>query len=104
MFPGYLFIFYWVGPWYVHKRTHHLKGTPMNASFTQTTFVMNKIINIKQVIEFTGLSRATIYNLLDPKSEYYDSTFPKQVRLTTNRVGWSAFEINEWIESKLAQR
>ncbi|MGP4878887.1 AlpA family phage regulatory protein [Klebsiella pneumoniae] len=37
----------------------------------------------------------TIYNLLDPKSEYYDSTFPKQVRLTTNRVGWSAFEINE---------
>ncbi len=46
----------------------------------------------------------SIYNLLDPKSEYYDSTSPKQVRLTTNRVGWSAFEINEWIESKLAQR
>ncbi|WP_224992526.1 helix-turn-helix transcriptional regulator [Acinetobacter pittii] len=76
----------------------------MNASLTQTTFMMNKIINIKQVIEFTGLSRATIYNLLDPKSEYYDCTFPKQVRLTTNRIGWSAFEINEWIESKLAQR
>ena len=76
----------------------------MNASFTQTTFVMNKIINIKQVIDFTGLSRATIYSLLDSKSDYYDPTFPKQVRLTTNRVGWSAFEINEWIESKLAQR
>jgi prophage regulatory protein len=76
----------------------------MNATLTQTTFVMNKIINIKQVIEFTGLSRATIYSLLDPKSDYYDATFPKQVRLTTNRVGWSSFEINEWIESKLAQR
>ncbi|MCU4582484.1 AlpA family transcriptional regulator [Acinetobacter gyllenbergii] len=76
----------------------------MNATLTQTTFVMNRIINIKQVIEFTGLSRATIYSLLDPKSDYYDSTFPKQVRLTTNRVGWSAFEIDEWIESKLAQR
>jgi len=76
----------------------------MNATLTQTTFVMNKIINIKQVIEFTGLSRATIYSLLDPKSDYYDATFPKQVRLTTNRVGWSSFEINEWIESKLSQR
>lgn len=76
----------------------------MNASSNQTTFVMNKIINLKQVIDFTGLSRATIYNLLDPKSGYYDSTFPKQIRLSTNRVGWSAFEINEWIESKLAQR
>lgn len=76
----------------------------MNTSSTQTIFVMNKIINIKQVIEFTGLSRATIYSVLDPKSNYYDPTFPKQVRLTTNRVGWSAFEINAWIESKLAQR
>lgn len=76
----------------------------MNASSTHTIFVMNKIINIKQVIEFTGLSRATIYSVLDTKSNYYDPTFPKQVRLTTNRVGWSAFEINAWIESKLAQR
>lgn len=76
----------------------------MNAPLTQTTFMMNKIINIKQVIEFTGLGRATIYNLLDPKSDYYDPTFPKQVHLTTNRVGWSALEINQWIESKLAQR
>ncbi|HCA5188273.1 MULTISPECIES: AlpA family phage regulatory protein [Acinetobacter] len=76
----------------------------MNASSNQTTFSMNKIINLKQVIDFTGLSRATIYNLLDPKSDYYDATFPKQVRLTTNRVGWAAFEINQWIDSKLAQR
>lgn len=76
----------------------------MNASSKQTVFVMYKIINLKQVIDFTGLSRATIYNLLDPKSEYYDSTFPKQIRLSTNRVGWSALEINTWIETKLAQR
>ncbi|MCW3177556.1 AlpA family phage regulatory protein [Acinetobacter baumannii] len=76
----------------------------MNASSNQTTFSMNKIINLKQVIDFTGLSRATIYNLLDPKSDYYDATFPKQVRLTINRVGWAAFEINQWIDSKLAQR
>lgn len=76
----------------------------MNASSNQTLFAMNKIINLKQVIDFTGLSRATIYNLLDPKSEYYDSTFPKQIRLSTNRVGWSALELNIWIERKLAQR
>lgn len=76
----------------------------MNASTNQTVFVMNKIINLRQVIDFTGLSRATIYNLLDPKSEYYDSSFPKRIRLSTNRVGWSALELNIWIESKLAQR
>lgn len=76
----------------------------MNASLNQTVFVMNKIINLRQIIDFTGLSRATIYNLLNPKSEYYDSSFPKQILLSTNRIGWSALELNIWIESKLAQR
>ena len=34
----------------------------------------------------------------------YDPTFPKQTNLTVGRVGWSAWEINQWIESKLASR
>jgi prophage regulatory protein len=61
----------------------------MNAINPQT-FQINQILNIKQVIQITGLSRATIYSILDPKSKYYDATFPKQIFLSTNRVGWIA--------------
>lgn len=75
----------------------------MNAFISQT-FTMHQIINLKQVILFTGISRATIYTMMDPKSKYYDKTFPKQVQLTIGRVGWSAFEIHQWIESKLNSR
>ena len=75
----------------------------MNA-FTGQTFQMNQIINIKEVVMITGLSRATIYNLLDSEHNQYDPTFPKQVNLSINRVGWSALEINRWIEDKLANR
>lgn len=75
----------------------------MNA-FTVQTFQMNQIINLKEVMRITGLSRATIYNIMDQRHKQYDPAFPKQTNLTVGRVGWSAWEINHWIESKLASR
>lgn len=75
----------------------------MNA-ITGQTFQMNQIINLKEVIQFTGLSRATIYNIMDERHKQYDPNFPKQAHLTVGRVGWSAWEINQWIQAKLASR
>ena len=43
-----------------------------------STFRMNQIINLKDVIQVTGLSRATIYNIMDKRNKHYDPTFPKQ--------------------------
>lgn len=79
------------------RRKHH-------EAFTGQTFQMNQILNLKDVMQITRLGRATIYNMLDPKNVSYDSTFPKQIRLSSNRVVWLAVEINIWIESKIAQR
>jgi prophage regulatory protein len=42
--------------------------------------------------------------MINEKSKYYDSTFPKPVRLSESRIGWSAWEINQWIEDKLENR
>ena len=75
----------------------------MNA-FTGQTFQVHQLISIKQVVNYTGLSRSTIYELIDEKSPYYDPTFPKKIKMTQNRICWSAWEINQWIESKLAER
>ena len=73
-------------------------------TFIGQTFVMNQIINLKEVIQFTSISRAKIYEMINVNSKYYDPTFPKPVRLSESRIGWSALEINQWIESKLANR
>ena len=76
----------------------------MNA-INDTSFPMCKLISLKQVSLYTGLSRTTIYELLNPKSKYFDATFPKQVNLTLNRVGWvAAEEVNDWILLKVSQR
>lgn len=75
----------------------------MNA-FVGQTFQMNQIINIKEVILFTSISRAKIYEMINADSKYFDPTFPKPVRLSEFRIGWSAWEVNQWIEDKLASR
>ena len=75
----------------------------MNA-FTGQTFQMNQIINLREVIEFTSISRAHIYELINVKSKYYDPTFPRPIRLSESRIGWVAREVNQWIEGKLQNR
>ena len=75
----------------------------MNALVGQT-FQMNQIINLKEVIQFTSISRAKIYEMINEKSRYYDSTFPRPVRLSESRIGWSAWEVHQWIEEKLEHR
>ncbi len=75
----------------------------MNA-ITGQTFVMNQIINLKEVIQFTSISRAKIYEMINVDSKYYDPSFPKPVRLSESRIGWVALEVHQWIEAKIQSR
>lgn len=55
-----------------------------------------KLLKLKQVIEITGLSRASIYRLIE------DEKFPKQVRISARRVAWKNTDIESWIEQQTA--
>lgn len=59
------------------------------------------ILRRKQVEARTGLSRSTIYEKINPRSPRYDPTFPKQVRLGNDAVGWVEAEINRWIATRI---
>lgn len=61
-----------------------------------------KILRLPAVIETCGLSRSSIYDLLNPKSKRYDKNFPKPLKLSSCAVGWFQHEINEWLISKKA--
>jgi len=63
-----------------------------------------QVLNITAVIGITALSRSTIYALINPKSDYYDPTFPKKVVISQKRIGWLAIEIHQWIEDKANNR
>ncbi len=57
-----------------------------------------KLIKLKDVINLTSLSRASIYRLIT------QGTFPKQVNLSIRTVAWRESEIEAWIAEKLEQR
>ena len=63
-----------------------------------------QLLNIKEVGNYTKLSRSTIYEMIDESSKRYDPTFPKKVQLTQVRVVWVANEIADWIETKMNER
>lgn len=63
-----------------------------------------QLLSIKDVSHYTGLSRSTIYEMINENSDRYDHTFPKKVQLTQVRVMWVASEIAEWINSKINKR
>ena len=54
------------------------------------------ILRIKDVTRITGLSRSTIYLLIDR------GQFPKQVRLGARAVGWREADVLAWLESREA--
>lgn len=60
-----------------------------------------KLLRLKGVTARTGLSRSTIYSLMDPKCSQYDPTFPKRIYLTFRTVAWVESEVVAWIEKKM---
>ena len=81
----------------------------LNANTQKNTSTLSmpqipRMLSLKQVIHYTGLSSTTIYDMLDKRSNRYDHTFPIQVKLSKGRVAWVESEVAQWIESKIAAR
>ena len=57
-----------------------------------------KFIRLKEVIDRTGLARATIYKYM------VEGELPKSVSLGGRSVGWVESEVEAWIDSKIAAR
>lgn len=66
--------------------------------------LMPQLLTIKDVMAITSLSRASIYDLMDEFSGRFDESFPKQVKLSKNRVVWLASELLAWINNKIEER
>ena len=65
-----------------------MKGCNMN----------QKILRLKAVQDWTGLSRSTIYAMLKA------GNFPQSVSLGERSVGWYEADIQGWINSRQASK
>ena len=51
-----------------------------------------------------GVSRATIWNWVNPKSRHHRPDFPKPIKLSENITGWLSSEIEEYLNKLAAKR
>ncbi|MFZ6647161.1 helix-turn-helix transcriptional regulator [Undibacterium sp. TJN25] len=58
-----------------------------------------RILRMKQLVERTGLSRATLYVLIST-----DPTFPKKIKLTERTVGFLESDVDAWIVTRAQSR
>ncbi|CAK1758945.1 prophage regulatory protein [Vibrio crassostreae] len=56
------------------------------------------LLNLKEVIYQTGLRRSSIYKFME------EGHFPKSVSIGGRSVMWNDFDIQAWVEEKIAQR
>ena len=59
------------------------------------------LLRIEDLCEKLKLSKASIYNLMNKKSKYFDPSFPEKIKLTANSVAWIEEQIDDWIDSKI---
>lgn len=72
------------------------EGAMSQINNQQEVSLRDVVLKIKQVVELTSLSQATIYRYLnDPNSD-----FPPRKKLGAGRVGWLASAINNYITSR----
>lgn len=57
-----------------------------------------RFIKLKEVMEKTGLARATVYK------HVANNKFPKSVSLGERAVAWIESEVEEWMLERIAQR
>jgi len=54
------------------------------------------ILRLSEVSQATGLSRSTIYRLVQA------GNFPPSLKLTTRTIGWYSTDIETWIAARAA--
>ena len=57
-----------------------------------------KILRLKAVMDWTGLSRSTIYAMIK------NGSFPQSLSLSSRSVGWLEADIQGWIASRQASK
>jgi prophage regulatory protein len=53
-----------------------------------------QVMRLAEVVEYTRLSRSTIYRLM------VTDEFPKQIKLASHASGWLLADIDQWLETR----
>lgn len=73
-------------------------SAPAVPPVTGGQFPRDRFMRLPEVISTCGLSRSSLYDLIARER------FPSQISLGGKNVAWLASEIDDWMQSRIAQR
>ena len=64
---------------------------------------INKVLRVRHLKDKLAISVASLYNKMNPRSKYYDATFPRPIRLSATHsprgsIGWLESDVDAWLE------
>ncbi len=62
--------------------------------------MQSAIIRPAQIKQVVGIGRTLAYEKANPKSPYYDPTWPRPVKLSARAVGWKLAELQAWLDAQ----
>lgn len=71
---------------------------------TSASAPVGSILRPKAAMARTGLPRSTFYERQNPKSRYFDPTFPQARSLGEGAVGYLEAEVDQWIAARPSAR
>lgn len=67
---------------------------PLQLPATATGVEVKRIFRMKELCQTYGLSRSTIYRLIDA------GRFPKPIKISAKAVGWISTDLDEWLANR----
>lgn len=61
-------------------------------------------LSIKDLAQLLRIGRSSIYLRISPASRYFDSTFPRPVKIGNKSVRWLRSEVLAWIAARIEER
>lgn len=62
--------------------------------------MQHRMVSLESVLEKLSKSRSSVYDMLNPRSKYFDNEFPKPVRLGQRSVRWFEDELDVYLASR----
>lgn len=81
-----------------HTKTSNL---PTSSAISKTLIEPIIVLRLPVLMVQTGLKRSSVYSKMNPRSKYFDSTFPTPIRTGSRSIGWIESEVNAWLESRI---
>ena len=81
----------------------------MRATISPNTTSPQAICRLPQLLQLVGLGRSSIYARFNPRSRYFDPSFPRPVPLhgpcqMRGAVGWRLGEVLAWLDAQAGKR